>query len=177
VLWSPRRIEGVPVSTARLRLVGLAWAALREVCPAASASGPGTILIDDNIGFDLPTTRDTAMSVALRAGAAEVLFGAERIAIDVATRPRMVTELRVGLSPAVAGVGGPADAPLIRFRRHLDETTLSGREAEILALIRDRGRMALGSLAVLIGMPIVDTERLLRGLEARRIVRMEVEAR
>lgn len=178
VLWSPRRIEGTPAPPARLRLAGLAWAALRELCPGAAAvSEPGTLLIDDNAGFDLPSTRDAAMSVALRAGVPDAIYGAERITIDAATRPRMVTELRVGVSPAVAGVGGSASAPLIRFRRHLSETTLSGAEAEILAPIRERGRLPLGSLAVLIGIPIADTERLLRGLEARRIVRLEAEGR
>lgn len=177
VLWSPRRIEDAPASAARLRLVGLAWAALREACPAANGSESGTILIDGDAGSDLPATRDAAMSVALRAGVPEVLYGAERIAIDAAARPRMVTELRVGLSPAVASVDGPADAPLVRFRRHLSETTLRGREAEVLVLIRDRGRMTLGSLAVLIGIPIADTEALLRALETRGIVRVEFEAR
>jgi hypothetical protein len=37
--------------------------------------------------------------------------------------------------------------------------------------------MPLGSLAVLIGMPIAETERLLRTLESRRIVRLEAEGR
>lgn len=177
VLWSPEKTEGSPPSPARLRLLGLAWKAIREACPAAEASAPGTILIDDNVGSDLPASRDAALTVALRAGAAEVTFGNETIAIDASARPRMVTELRVGLSPAVTSIGGSADAPLVRFRRHLRETTLSAREAEILAPVRERGRMPLGSLAVLIGAPIADTERLLRGLEARRIVRVGVEGR
>lgn len=177
VLWSPRRIEGTPATPARLRLAGLAWAALCEACPGVNRSETGTLLIDDNAGLDLPSTREAAMSVALRAGVPEVAYGAGRIAIDAATRPRMVTELRVSVSPAVASVGGSADAPLIRFRRHLNETALSGSEAEILAPVRERGRLPLGSLAVLIGMPIADTERLLRGLETRRIVRLEFEGR
>jgi hypothetical protein len=37
--------------------------------------------------------------------------------------------------------------------------------------------MPLGSLAVLIGTPIADTELLLRALESRRIVRVEFEGR
>jgi len=177
VLWSPRRIEGTPATPARLRLAALAWAALCEACPGINRSETGTLLIDDNAGLDLPSTHEAAMSVALRAGVPELAYGAERIAIDAATRPRMVTELRVSVSPAVASVGGSAAAPLIRFRRHLNETTLSGNEAEILAPVRERDRLPLGSLAVLIGMPIADTERLLRGLETRRIVRLEFEGR
>lgn len=177
VLWSPEAAEGPPPSPARLRLLGLAWAALRAACPAAEASGSGSILIDDNAGFDLPSTHDAALTVALRTGVPEVIFGNEALAIDSASRPRLVTDLRVGLSPAVAGISGPAATPLVRFRRHLHETTLSGRDAEILAPIRERGRMPLGSLAVLLGMPLVEMERLLRALEARCVVRIEFEAR
>lgn len=177
VLWSPARTEVPPPSPTRLRLLGLAWAALREACPAAEFPEPGTVLIDDNAGVDLPSTREAALTAAFRAGVAEVLFGAERIVIDGATRPRLAADLRVALSPAVADICGPADAPLIRFRRHLGETTLAGRDSEILAPVRERGRMPLGSLAVLVGAPLAETERLLRALETRRVVRVEIEAR
>ncbi len=199
VLWSARKAEGQPPSPPRLALLALAWTALRQLCPAAETSESGTILVDDNSGLDLPSTRNAALSMALRAGVAEVCFGEERIALDAATRPRLAADLRVGLSPAIAAidaqpaVGGaagasrdaagssavtaPAGALRARFRRHLDDTTLSGREAEILAPIRDRGRMPLGSLAVLLGMPLTEAERLLSGLEARRIVRVDFEGR
>ena len=93
-------------------------------------------------------------------------FGEERIALDAPARPRLAADLRVGLSPAVAAIDGPgtisgpagasadgagssanamaasAGALTVRFRRHLDPTTVSGREADILAPIRDRGRHA-----------------------------------
>ena len=167
--------------------------------PGGQRREPGTILVDDNVGLDLPSTRNAALSMALRAGVAEVCFGEERIALDAAARSRLAADLRVGLSPAIATIDGPpavggsagasgdaagssavtapAGALRARFRRHLDDTTLNGREAEILAPIRDRGRMPLGSLSVLLGLPLTETERLLRGLEARRIVRVDFEGR
>jgi hypothetical protein len=45
VLWSSGKAEGQLPSQARLRLLGLAWAALRAACPAANASEPGTMSI------------------------------------------------------------------------------------------------------------------------------------
>ncbi|HET7716286.1 MAG TPA: hypothetical protein VFK86_11725, partial [Bauldia sp.] len=193
VLCSRQRAEGQALSQPRETLLGVVWAALRELCPAAE--GFGTILVDGNLGLDLPATRDQAVGLALRAGVTEVLYGDERLAIDAATRPRLAADLRVGLSPTVAAIvaaaadpgsaasgesgliGAPGGALLVRFRRHLAATTVSGSDADLLAHIRDRGRMPLGSLAVLQGMPLAETERLLRGLEARRIVRVDVEPR
>ena len=199
VLWSTRKAEGQPPSPPRLALLALAWTALRQLCPAAETAESGTILVDDNAGLDLPSTRNAALSMALRAGVAEVCFGEERIALDCrhsaapCRRPSRRPVARDCRDRRAAGcrwlgrrlrrcrgffaVTAPAGALRARFRRHLDDTTLSGREAEILAPIRDRGRMPLGSLAVLLGMPLTETERLLRGLEARRIVRVDFEGR
>jgi hypothetical protein len=176
-LWAPGKAEGRPPSSSRLRLIGLALAALREACPAASFSGPGAVLVDDDVGTDLPATREASLAVALRAGVGEFLYGHERLTIDAASRPRLVSDLRVVLGPAVAAVSGPADRAHVRFRRHLDETTASAREAEVITAIRGGSRVTVGSLSVLLGTPFVETERLLRGLEGRRIVRVQAEAR
>jgi hypothetical protein len=183
VLWTGTKAQGQPPAPSRARLIRLVRAALYEAAPAAGLDREGTILVDDDAGMDVPATREAALAVALRAGVPEAWLGKERVPIDSAVRPRLAADLRVGLSPAVAAIEGDAKAAAsggaltVRFRRHLADTTVSGREAQILAPVRDRGRMPLGSLAVLLGMPLAETERLLRDLEARRIVRVEVEGR
>jgi DNA-binding Lrp family transcriptional regulator len=65
----------------------------------------------------------------------------------------------------------------VRFRRHLADQAVTGRDAEIVAPLRGRARMPLGSLAVLLGLTLADTERRLRDLEARRIIRVDLEPR
>ncbi len=177
VLWSPVEAAGPLPSGPRQTLLRYAGAGLRALCPADAAPASGTIVVDDNLGFDLPRTREEALSVALRAGVAEVRFGEEKIVLDGATRPRIAADLRVGLSPIVADLSGSDHEMTVRFRRHLAETTVTGRDADLVAPLKSRGRMPLGSLAVLFGTTLADTERQLRDLEARGIVRVEAEGR
>ena len=57
-----------------------------------------------------------------------------------------------------------------RFRRRFADLALNGEEAAAVASLRDGSRMPLGTLAVLIGRPLAETEKMMRGLEAKRIV-------
>lgn len=172
LLWS-RQMDWVPPSPFRQQLLGVAWALFRRIHPEGEAR-EGTIIVDEDFGTDLPATREAAIATALRLGVPEVRFGTDRILIDATSRPRLSADLRIGLSPAVSGLGGPADAPVIRFCRRFDDITVVGDEANVVAALRDGGRMPLGTLAVLGGRPIAETEKVLRGLEARHVVRIEL---
>jgi hypothetical protein len=172
LLWS-RQMDWVPPSPFRQQLLGVAWTLFRRIHPEGEAR-EGTIIVDDDFGTDLPATREAAIATALRLGVPEVRFGSERILIDAASRQRLSADFRIGLSPAVSGLAGPVDAPVIRFRRRFEDITVVGDEATAVAALRDGGRMPLGTLAVLGGRTIAETEKVLRGLEARHVVRIEL---
>ena len=172
VLWS-RQMDWVPPSPFRQQLLAVAWSLFRQSFPDSEAR-EGTVVVDDNLGDDLPATREAALAAALRLNVPEVRFGGERIVLDATNRPRLATDLRIGLSPAVSGLSGPNDAPVVRFRRRFPEITVTGEEAAAIGPLRDGGRMPLGTLSVLMGRPLAETERLMRGLEAKRVVRIEL---
>ncbi len=161
----------------RLTLVRLVQGAVATLCPAFSQLGGGTILVDHNLGLDIPATREQALTVALRTRVETAVYGEETVALDPASRIRLTGGLIVGLSPAVLAVEGGDDRLTLRFRRRLAPATLTGREAEAVAPLRDGAYMPLGSLAVILGKTAVDAERLYRGLEALAIVRVDVKRR
>ena len=172
LLWS-RQMDWVPPSPFRQQLLAAAWSMFRQLFPEGEAR-EGTIVVDDNLGDDLPATREAALGAALRLGVPEVRFGTERIVLDATNRPRLATDLRIGLSPAVSGLSGPGEAPVVRFRRHFADLTVTGEEAVAVGALGEGGRMPLGTLSVLMGRPLAETERLMRVLEAKRVVRVEL---
>jgi hypothetical protein len=177
VLWSGDMGKGYLAYPLRDRLIAIVMAALREIAPGIALVEGGAILVDLNSGLDIPRTRAEALSAALRAGVGKAVFGEETILLDAPNRPRLAAELKVTLSPLVATIEGPDQAMTVRFRGRLPEAAVTGLDAELLAPVRERGKIPLGTVAVLCGKPLVETERLLRDLEARRIVRLEFEDR
>ncbi len=157
----------------RVRLVRLVTAALASLCPSFPGLDSGTVFVDQNAGLDVPATREEALSVALRARVEEAIFGSEAIRLDALSRSRLLGGLVVRLSPAVSSVEGDDESLALGFRRHRDNTTLTGAQAEMVAPLRDGAHMLLGSLAVLLGETTVNAERLYRGLEALGIVRVD----
>lgn len=157
----------------RVRLVRLVTAALASVCPAFPGLDRGNVFIDCNAGLDVPTTREEALSVALRARVEVAVFGSEVIRLDATGRSRLLSGLLVRLSPAVLSVEGNDDNLTFRFRRHRGETSLTGEEAQAVAPLRDGAHMLLGSLAVLLGKTTLDAERFYRRLEGQGIVRVD----
>ncbi|MCB1497407.1 MAG: hypothetical protein KDJ86_16630 [Bauldia sp.] len=160
----------------RIRLLRLAAAALATLCPSFPGLAGGVYLVDSNLGLDIPATREAALSAALRARADELVFGEETIALDPGARARQAGRLVVSAAPAVTVIG-PLDAGMVcRFARHRPEVALTPEQAETIAPLLDNPRMALGPLAVMLGKTVTETERLLRGLEALGVVRLDIDA-
>jgi hypothetical protein len=177
ILWSPSAEISAVYARPRQRLIRLVLAALASIAPAIGEVVTGTILIDANLGVDVPRSRDEALTVALRYGAGELVFGTETLFLDEGLRPRLAADLRVALSPLVQRVVEDGNRRVIRFRRHLPDRTLSPEEARIVSEFKEGASLTLAAMAVVRGESHAGTEAVLRPLEAERIVRLDAVAR
>lgn len=175
--WTPK-IDADPLYVRpRVQLVRLVLAALAELSPQAAAISGGTVLVDTNLGFDIPRTREAALSAALRSGADEFAYGIDTIRLDEAIRPRLAADLRTGLSPIVHTITGDNARTTVTFRRHLAPLSLTGADARLLVPFRDHSRLTLSSVAELLGLSPADAEAALRRLEVQHIIRLDIEPR
>ena len=101
ILWSAEAGEDPVYARPRMQLGRLLLGALATLCPRIAELTQGTIVIDTNLGVDLPRTREEALSVALRSGAAQFAYGLDDILLDENLRPRFAESLRAGISPIV----------------------------------------------------------------------------
>ena len=173
VLWAAGGEPDGAEQRRRPRLVGLVTAALVDICPALAEAGQGTILVDTNLGVDVPATRPEALSVALRARAKEFVFDNETIFLDEGMRPRFAADLRVSLSPTVARLDSGNDGVTVNFRRRSPPTVLVGEDARLVQRIAG-APVALGELGRELDRPIDAIEEALRRLEAAGIVRLDL---
>jgi hypothetical protein len=173
VLWTAGADTDRPYQGPRLRLVGRVVAALVDVCTAVGAAGQGRIVVDTNLGIDVPRTRAEALSVALRARATEFVFDNETIFLDEGMRPRFAADLRVSLSPMVARFDSGDERVGIDFRRRLPSTELLGDDAKLVQRIAGAA-VTLGELGRELDRPIEALEEALRRLEAARILRLDL---
>ncbi len=174
VLWmadsEPARIGLRP----RLKLIGLVTAALRQAMPRLAGVQAGTVLVDTNLGKDIPATRGEALSVALRGGAGEFAFLDETVMLDEQLRPALAADLHLSLSPAVAKIESEDGRQVATFRRPAVKRTLSDAEATAVGAVRGGTGLPLSAVAELLHKPLADAETILRALEAAQVVRLDV---
>src|SRR6185436_5298677 len=109
------------------------------------------VLVDINIGSDIPRTEQEAMSVALRTGAKELNYGGKVTSLDGRHRQTLAGELEVRLSPLVQRVVADGDKRIVRFRRHLAERVLVGDRARLVDEFAGGKSLTLAAVAVLRG--------------------------
>ena len=177
VLWTSASDGSAVYARPRQRLIRLALVALGRIVPGFDAIVSGTVLVDANLGLDVPATRAEALALALRTGISEFAFEAEKLELDETMRARLAGQLRASLSPIVAGVDSLDGARIVRFGRHLPDRRLTAEEAADLADLLDGATLTVSALAVLRGRTQAETEAALRPFEAASIVRLEAEDR
>jgi hypothetical protein len=175
VAWSPAGGSGVANTRARQRLIRLVLAGLAVAQPRFAEIESGTVLVDANLGIDIPRNRAEALSVALRSRAREFVFGADTITLDEDLRPRFAGDLTATIAPIVAALDEREDAAQAFFHRHLPPRPLSETDLKILAPLRDRKGFALSALAEHLGKSLADAEPEVRRLEADRVIRLDAE--
>ncbi len=174
ILWTRSGDVVAVFGRSRQRLIRLVLAALAVVAPPLTAITDGTLLIDSNLGTDIPRTREEALSVALRNRAAEFTFGMETVVLDDTLRPRTAGDLRLALAPLVQRIVAEGDRRVVRFRRHLGERTLTPDEAKIVDDIAGNAAMTLTAFAGSRGESMEQAEATLRRLEADRVIRLDM---
>jgi len=177
ILWTRSGDVVAVFGRPRQRLIRLVLAALAVVAPPLAAIADGTLLIDGNLGTDIPRTREEALSVALRNRAAEFTFGMETVVLDDTLRPRIAGDLRLALAPLVQRIVAEGDRRVVRFRRHLGERALTPGEAKIVADIEGNAAMTLATFAGSRGESMAEAEAALRRLEADRVIRLDMPPR
>jgi len=175
VLWSPAGGSGIANTRARQHLIRLVLAGLATLQPRLAEIGSGTVLIDTNLGIDIPRSRAEALSVALRSGARELVFAADTITLDEDLRPRFAADLTAAIAPIVAAIEDREDDPCVIFHRHLPPRILSPAEVRAIAPLRDRKGFALAALAEDLGKSLAEAEAEARRLEADRLIRLDAE--
>src|SRR5207302_11431793 len=128
----------------------------------------GTVLIDTNLGLDLPRSRAEALSVALRSRAHEFAFAADTIILDEDLRPRFAGDLTATIAPIVAAIDDREDGSEVTFHRHLPPRFLSPADVRMIEPLRDRKGFALSALAEHLGTGLAEVEAEARRLEADR---------
>jgi hypothetical protein len=175
VLWTTDTMTAPPASPQRAKLVRLVCAAVAKICPPFALIGGGTMSIDLNVGKDIPTTREEALSVALRLGVEDFCFGGERLRLDAGERERMTGDLEVRLSPAVKTATESGDGLAVTFKRYLPSVVLFDENARLVAPLSNGDRVRLRTLPMVAdGQSSEQLMPALRRLEAAHIIRVDV---
>ncbi|MDX6648227.1 MAG: hypothetical protein QOJ97_178 [Solirubrobacteraceae bacterium] len=131
-----------------------------------------TVVIDDRLGTEVPTTYLELVESALRLEGRWLSVAGGRRELDAAQRSRLEDNLEVSLGPAVDRVEPLDGRAEIVFRRRLAPATLSAPDAELVSLVGDEPTVA--RLREDAAAP--DVLAMLRGLETRRIVTLRATA-
>jgi tetratricopeptide (TPR) repeat protein len=92
---------------------------------------PGTIVVDDRFGCDVPTTRAELLEVCVKRGAERLVFDGVAESLSADRRRALDDTLRVSLGPAVAAV----DEDLVTFKRYLPPLRLEPEAARLVAML------------------------------------------
>ena len=175
VSWSPTGGSGIANTRARQQLIRLVLAGLATLQPRLAGIGSGTVLIDTNLGIDIPRSRAEALTIALRSGAREFVFAADTITLDEDLRPRFAGDLTAAIAPIVTAIEDREEDSRVIFHRHLPPRILSPAEARAIAPLRERKGFALAALAEHLGKSLAEAEAEARRLEADRVIRLDAE--
>jgi hypothetical protein len=125
-----RRFLGVVIGAAALR---------------ARNGGPVTIVIDDELGMELPTTRGALIASALRLNIATVVFDGRVLQIDPTSRCELACAQHARIGSAVWRIDLDSGSAVVHFKRHLPSRILDCEDTEIVRAIE--GCPAVGELA------------------------------
>lgn len=175
VFASGTRIPAAIEGDACRRLRGLLHHLLLQGNPTAALRNASTILVDDGLGSEMPTTSAQLLDACLRTGVIEAISGSETFHLPPSAASELLPRLRVSLHRAVdALVGESEEAGTVIFRRMLVPHRCSASQRRLLQALRDRP--LLPALAERTGTASLDAlYREVRLLERQRMVHVSLE--
>jgi tetratricopeptide (TPR) repeat protein len=114
--------------------------ALFMLCAAAPQSpitGLPAIVVDDQLGHDMPRTESELLALCLRLGVRELVMDGEPLDLDDVARRRLEGMLRLRLGSAVHHVRFEPQGVLVAFKRYNEPQRLTGVAADVVASVRD----------------------------------------
>jgi tetratricopeptide (TPR) repeat protein len=166
-----RRAEHVE----QLQLGALVRSLLDVLCPAAGVDTAGTIVVDDNFGREVPVSASELLGLCIRFSAHRMVFAERVMELDDDRRWHIERASEVRLGPAVARIEGTGATRRTIFKRVLPPRPLRAREDLVLDRVGERPSIA--QLASRSRGAVDDVVRLVRSLEADRVVTVHVSRR
>lgn len=124
-----------------------------------------TILVDDGLGREMPTTNRELLSACLRLGVKRARYNGELMELTSERVTALLRQGRVALGPAVAHVELSSGRGGVRFKRYFPPRRLSAAEIDLLA--------QLDTETAIVG--IKTTLETVRALEAARVVEFSLD--
>jgi hypothetical protein len=167
VLAMEKRVPPVLFSQANARLRG-ALAGLLRIRRLR------TIVVDDQLGYEMPTNKTQILLVALRLGIRRLHLCGSTVELDERTRRRLESGMHICLSSAVDRVNFEPGRTVVIFKRYREPQVLSDPASQVLKIITD-GNSKVETLRTACPTSVsFSPDALLRALERDRIITLDV---
>lgn len=119
-------------------LRALLYEICRHLSPFTGWTNASTIIVDDQLGREIPETALEIITTGLRWNVSNIIWGDNAINLDRESHSRLKRALRVRLGDAVAKVEHKNVGDVIVFKRYLPPKPLSVEERQLILLLEDQ---------------------------------------
>jgi tetratricopeptide (TPR) repeat protein len=161
-------------SSARLR--ALLYKLLEALAPPGFLAGVATIVVEDCLGREVPSTPEELLAVCIRLNVQDVALEGAVITLNRDIRSKMEQSLHVRSGCAVENVSIQGEHAVVCFKRYVRPTMLTTEESGLLAFIEEHpevGDIVRRYAEVHSGQYVL---QMLRGLEQKRVINMDLPA-
>lgn len=133
---------------------------------------PVTIVIDDELGLELPRTRGDLIASALRLNTTTVSFDGEILQVNPMLRHELTRAQRAHIGQAVCHIDHDSESTVVYFKRHLPPRLLDVKDAEIVRALEDCptvGDLVDGQASA---ANVLRLQKTLRRLEQWRVIKL-----
>lgn len=157
-----------------MQLRALLYTLLEALAPHGFLAGAGTIIVDDSLGREIPSTPEELLASCVRLEVQDVAMPGEVIALDAVGRARIELCLRAHVGCAVESLAFHDEHALVFFKRYSPPAMLSLEETRLLSLLEFNptvGEVVRRYEGI---DSSEDVRQMLRGLERKRVVNMDL---
>ena len=161
-----RRIDSINYQ----RLCSMLFELLKLVYPLKDFTKVKSIIIDDDLGYDIPTTIPELLSSCIRLEVPRIVYGKNIIEIDDELHSNLVRELWVKFTGVFEKIVSTGTENYVSFKRYYPPKIISQEESKVLALLNQR--MPIEKMQKRCNMKFSNLIKLLRRLEQSRIIKL-----